>query len=537
MSEQTVAKRGLKSNFVYNFISQILTLLIPLITTPYLARVLHETGNGQISYASSIITYFTLFATLGFDTYGQRQIAACQDDKEKKSRIFWEVCILKSCCTVIAFAVLCSILFTVGFGETYNQLILLLSIQVIAIPLDIQFLFRGDEDFRSIAIRTIVMRLIGLVCIFVFVKDEGDTWVYALCLSVSTIASNLIMWPSLIKRIQKCRLLKQSLLSHIKPSLLIFLPMVATTIYSVFDKTMIGLMAENSDYENGCYEQAYKLNSVALLLITIISPVMMSRNAHDYQNGDINSVTHHLEQAANYVWIMGVPLIVGFCVLSDSLRSWFLGDGYAEVPLLLMIMSVRFIASGFGEIFGTQLFFAIKKEKYPLISSLCAAGINLGLNFILIPHYGALGAAIATAVCEIVSMIVLAIFAYRLHIVSFRKIIFSSWKCILSAAIMFVPIFFMQRWLGNGMWQFFVIMIVGIITYALMLFIVRDKFFLSNLRNVFSSVKRKLHFGKVHDPEIQTESEPNTIENVDSKDSTQIQQNKKSEESDVQKHE
>ena len=537
MSEQTVAKRGLKSNFVYNFISQILTLLIPLITTPYLARVLHETGNGQISYASSIITYFTLFATLGFDTYGQRQIAACQDDKEKKSRIFWEVCILKSCCTVIAFAVLCSILFTVGFGETYNRLILLLSIQVIAIPLDIQFLFRGDEDFRSIAIRTIVMRLIGLVCIFVFVKDEGDTWVYALCLSVSTIASNLIMWPSLIKRIQKCRLLKQSLLSHIKPSLLIFLPMVAVTLYSVFDKTMIGLMAENPDYENGCYEQAYKLNSVALLLITIISPVMMSRNAHDYKNGDMESVTRHLYQASNYVWMMGVPLIVGFAVLSDSLRSWFLGDGYTEVSMLLMVMSVRFISSGFAEIFGTQLFIAIGKEKYQTIATAIAAIVNIAINFFLIPILGALGAAIATAICEVTVTIMLAIFAYRLHIVSFRKIIFSSWKYIFSAAVMFVPIFFMQRWLGNGMWQFFVIMIVGIITYALMLFIVRDKFFLSNLRNVVSSVKRKLHFCKVHDSEIQTESEPNTIENVDSKDSTQIQQNKKSEESDVQKHE
>lgn len=535
MSEKTVARRGLKSNFIYNFISQILTLIIPLITTPYLARVLHETGNGQISYATSIITYFTLFATLGFDTYGQRQIAACQNDKEKKSRIFWEVCALKLCCTVIAYAVLCSVLFTVGFGETYNRLILLLSIQVIAIPFDIQFLFRGDEDFRSIAIRTIVMRLIGLVCVFVFVKDESDTWVYALCLSVSLIASNLIMWPSLIKRVQKCRLTKQSFLSHIKPSLLIFLPMVATTIYSVFDKTMIGMLAENPDYENGCYEQAYKLNSVALMLITIISPVMMSRNAHDYQNGDVNSVKHHLEQAANYVWMIGIPLIVGFAVLSDSLRSWFLGDGYAEVPALLMIMSVRFIASGFGEIFGTQLFFAIKKEKYPLISSICAAVTNLGLNFVLIPFLGALGAAIATAVCEIVSVIVLAIFAYRLHIVSFRKIIFSSWKYILSAAGMFVPIFFMQRWLGNGLWQFFVIMMIGVIVYASMLFIVRDKFFLTNLKNAVSSLKRRAHRGKAPDPVSSTETEINTIENIGSNDSIQMQQNIEEEESDVQK--
>ena len=493
MSEKAVKKQGLKANFIYNFISQILTLLIPLITTPYLARVLHETGNGQISYASSIITYFTLFATLGFDTYGQRQIAACQNDKEKKSQIFWGICVLKTSCTLIAYAVLCAILFTVGFGETYDRLILLLSIQVIAIPFDIQFLFRGDEDFRSIAIRTIIMRLIGLVCIFAFVKDESDTWVYALCLSVSTVASNLIMWPSLIKRVQKVKLSWKMLTHHIKPSLLIFLPMVAVTLYSVFDKTMIGLLAENPDYENGCYEQAYKINSVALLLVTIISPVMMSRNAHDYQNGDIDSVKRHLQFASNYVWMMGVPLIVGFVVLSENLRSWYLGDGYAEVPLLLIIMSVRFVSSGFSEIFGTQLFLAIGKEKYQTIATAIAAVVNLSLNYFLIQIWGAVGAAIATAICEVAVAAILAILAYRMHIISFRKIIFCSWKYIVAAAVMFVPIFFMQRALGSAIWTFFVIMIVGVITYAAMLLLLRDRFFLSQSKNFLAMLKEKLH--------------------------------------------
>ena len=491
MSEKVVRKQGLKTNFVYNFISQILTLLIPLITTPYLARVLHETGNGQISYASSIITYFTLFATLGFDTYGQRQIAACQEDKDKKSQVFWEICILKTCCTLIAYAILCVLLFSIGFGETYDRLILLMSIQVIAIPFDIQFLFRGDEDFRSIAIRTIVMRLIGLVCIFVFVKDEGDTWVYAVCFSISVFASNLIMWPSLVHRVKRIKIDGKSLLRHIKPALLIFLPMVAVTLYSVFDKTMIGLLAQNPDYENGCYEQAYKLNSVSLLLVTIISPVMMSRNAHDYKNGDMESLKLHIHFAASYVWIIFIPLIVGVAVLSDNLRSWFLGDGYAEVPLLLMIMSVRYVSSGFSEIFGTQLFLAIGKEKYQTIATVIAAVINLTLNYFLIQIYGATGAAIATAICEISVTLILAVLAYRMHIVSFRKIVFSSWKYILAAAVMFVPIFFMQRWLGNAIWTFIVIMLVGIAVYFLMLVLLRDRFFMNNVKNFIQIIKRK----------------------------------------------
>ena len=180
VSQKPIKKQGLKANFIYNFIGQILVLIVPLITAPYVARVLHEVGNGQYSYASSIITYFTLFANMGFDIYGQRQIARYQDDKYNKSRVFWELFILKTITTAISLIVLYSIAYTVGFGENYNYLILILSIQVIAIPFDIQFLFRGDEDFRAIAIRTILMRLVSLICIFVFVKDEGDLFFYTL---------------------------------------------------------------------------------------------------------------------------------------------------------------------------------------------------------------------------------------------------------------------------------------------------------------------------------------------------------------------
>ena len=194
MGEEVVKKHGLKANFIYNFISQILTLIIPLITTPYLARVLMETGNGQYSYSVSIITFFTLFANLGFDIYGQRQVAACRNDKQAKSAVFWELFCLKSITTVIALAVLASVVFTIGFGENYDKLILILSIQIIAIPFDIQFLYRGDEEFKSIAIRTIIMKLICLVFIFLFVKDSTQTWVYALIMSVSVIASNFVLW-------------------------------------------------------------------------------------------------------------------------------------------------------------------------------------------------------------------------------------------------------------------------------------------------------------------------------------------------------
>ena len=491
MSKSRAEGRSLKANFIYSFISQILTLIVPLITTPYLSRVLHETGNGQYSFSVSIITYFILFANLGFDVYGQRQIAAHREDKEKKSAIFWEIFIFKCVLTLISLGVLFSVVFSGVFGEVYTKLILILSIQVIAVPFDIQFLFRGDEDFRAIALRTIIMRAISLVCIFAFVKNETQTPLYALLLSLSVIASNLVMWPSLIRKICAVPLKSLKLFRHVRPAILIFLPTLAVTVFSVFDKTMIGLLAQNADYENGCYEQAYKINSISLLLVTIISPVMVSRNAHDFHAGNLEQVKHHLYSASRYVWMMGLPLIVGFYVLGANLCGWFLGPGYTVVPLLLVIMSVRFISSGFSEIFGSQLFIAIGKEHYPLIATTAAAIVNVTLNYFLIPEYGATGAAIATAVCEIVVTLVYLFPVAKGKYVNLGRVLLLSWKYFIAAAVMFVPIFFMQRYMNYSILSFLAIMFTGMAVYALSLFLLRDKFFLSQTGNVLKAVKAK----------------------------------------------
>ena len=254
------------------------------------------------------------------------------------------------------------------------------------------------------------------------------------------------------------------------------------TVYSVFDKTMIGLLAPDPDYDNGCYEQAYKLNGVALLPVTIISSVMISRNAHDYERGDKESVQRHLYLASNYVFMIGIPLIVGFAVMSDNLCSWFLGDGYSEVPLLLKIMSVRFIVSGLGVVFGDQLFIAIKKEKFPTIAAAVAAVLNIVLNYFLIPRYGAIGAAIATAACELTVTLILAIFVIKGKYLSILKVLSLSWKYLLCAGIMFVPIYFLDKYLSYSVWTFLITLIVGVAVYFIFLLILRDKFLINNIK-------------------------------------------------------
>ena len=493
LTEETLPKKhSLKSNVIFNFISKILVLIIPLITTPYLARVLHEEGNGQISFATSIITYFILFANLGFETYGQREIAKKQDNKYEKSLVFWELIVIKTALMLVSEGVLLLFIFTIGFGD-YTDLILIMSIQVIATALDVQFLFQGEEDFKSIAIRSVLLKVIGLICVFAFVKDEGDTWIYALCLSLSVIVSNLIMWPAIVKRISIIKIKDMNIWHHFIPSLMIFLPTLAVTVYSVFDKTMIGLLSSNPDYDNGCYEQAYKFNSVALLLVTIVPYVLVPRNAYDYANGNRDGMQYHINFSLHYVLMIGLPLIAGFAVLSNNLCDWFLGDGYAEVPMLLCIMSVRFVSSGFSVIFGDSIFIIIGKEKYVTLSAIVAAVLNVGLNAIFIPYWGAVGAAIATAIAESAICIVLGIFAVTKNFINIKDVLLMSIKYIISSAVMFAVIWVMQKYMPFAIWSFIVIMLAGMIVYGLMLLILRDKFTISLINRVLLSLKNKLH--------------------------------------------
>lgn len=519
---KTYKKETLKANYIFNFISQILTLVIPLITAPYLARIFREEGSGQIAFANNIITYFTMIANLGFSTYGQREIAKHQEDKHAQSKIFWEMILLRSFCAIVSFGVLCATVFSGIYGESYTTLILMFSVQVVAVIFDVNFFYQGQEDFKSIAIRTIILRSLCLVCIFVFVKTSDDIWLYALIYSGSILLSNLAMWPQLRKRIQHIPFKELEFKKHFKPALVIFLPTLTATIYGSLDKLMIGFLCENPDYENGCYNQALKLNQTVLIIITVIDSVMVARNSNDFGNGRIDSVKTHIKFATNYVLALGIPLIVGMCLLSENLSSWYLGDGYAEVPMLLNIMSVRFIASGLACVYGNELFVAMGKEKYTTIAHICTAVANLILNFIFIPWLGAIGGAITTAIAEFADFLILFILARIKGYTSIKHTLIMSIKPIIGAACMAVPAFFINYYLNYSIWSFLIAVIAGITTYCAVMFIIKDSFFKECFdkfaKPILNKVFKRKQLQKSEQDVVSSDND-NQVENKDQGDS------------------
>lgn len=486
-----IKKYSLKINFIFNFISQILVLIIPLITAPYLARILGAEVNGQISFSSSIVTYFILIASFGFATYGQREIAKYRDDVHQRTLICFEVVILRAIFTAISIAILLIITFANVFDEKYKTFILIESINVLACAVDPTFFYSGVEDFKSTAIKAIVIKVIGIAFIFLFVKTADDAWLYVLFNCCASLIAYLFLWPKIIKTSDKFSLRELNLKRHLWPAFLLFLPTLAVTIYNVIDKTMIGLLATNPDYENGCYEQATKITGMILILITIIHTIYIPRNTYCYANGDYDSLKHNLLFILNYVWLIGTPLICGVAVLAPSLCSWFLGDQYNKSALIMQILSVRYLCVGFGGLVGKAYFTSIGKEYYDTIATTLGAVIDVILNIFFIKMWGAVGASIATAICEFFVALFLLILAFKKKVITISEFFETGLKKIIATAIMFVPIFFMNQYFEYTIWTFLLITLVGCITYALSLLLIKDKYFNILLQKVKKPIKNK----------------------------------------------
>lgn len=487
-------RKTLTSNFIFSLINQLLGVILPLITAPYVARVLGSIGNGQYSYAASIAQYFVVFSSLGFASYGQREIAKCEDNLEKRSKVFFEIFLMRLLPTLFSFLVFLFL----GVFDIFNisgfLLMFAVSINILAVAFDITFFFQGLEEFKLLAIRTIIIRIVLICAIFIFVKSEQDVWIYALCSAGSSLGANLIMRVSLRGRLKKINFKDMQFKRHIKPVLLLFIPNIAITLYTILDKTMINILTQGSqeykDYSNGCYEQAYKINSLSLIFITVISPIFQSRNSILFARNDIKKIKDNISFATEYVWRLSLPIVCGFIVLSNNLTSWFFGSGYEDVPLLMIIMSPRFIFSGFIEVFTTQTLLVVGKEKYISISTWIAAIVNFVLNLILIGYIGAAGAAIATAICEFCNFLFVFVIAIRLNFMTLKRFFVSAIKPFIASILMLAIIFIVQLYRNYSIISFFVITILGVAIYAVVLLALRDKFALFAIQKAFSIIKR-----------------------------------------------
>ena len=250
-----MAKKTIIKNYIYNLIYQILVLILPLITTPYISRVLGAENIGIYSYTISIVTYFILFGSLGVALYGRRQIAYEQEKGKKYSKTFWEIFLLRIITMLISTIIFYCIFVN---GEKYQLYYKILLLELLANCFDISWFFQGLEEFKKTVTRNVIIKLISVICIFTFIKTHEDLPMYFVIYVLSTLIGNISLWFYLPKFLKKVRLKQLNLVKHIKPTIGLFIPQIAIQVYTVLDKTMIGFIISDKS-EVGFYEQSQKI--------------------------------------------------------------------------------------------------------------------------------------------------------------------------------------------------------------------------------------------------------------------------------------
>lgn len=482
MEDKKIAK-----NYIYNLIYQVLVIILPLITTPYVARILGAENIGIYSYTLSIVTYFVLIGSLGIATYGQREIAYVQSDKKKRSSIFWEIIIFR----IITMAVV-SIFYYFMYirGTQYTSYYKILILELISSCLDISWFFQGMEEFKKTVLRNTIVKVLSIICIFSLVKTVNDLSVYILIYALSNLVGNISLWAYLPKYIQKIGIKELKLLRHLRPVIALFIPQIAIQLYTVLDKVMIGAMVENK-VESGYYEQAQKIIKILLTIVTALGTVMLPRIANKFADGKTDEIKRNITTSFKFTYLLAFPMLFGIIAISNRFVPVFLGAGYEEVSLLIKIISPIILMIGLSNVIGNQYLLPTKRQKSFTISVLCGAIVNLILNFILIKKYEAIGASIATVIAE--TTVVAIQFICVRNEIKFLEIIKLGLKNLIASIIMLVIAILIEKIMKNQS-SYIIILIqicAGIISYFAMLLILKDKF-LTQIIDKFIKKKIKL---------------------------------------------
>lgn len=478
-----MAQKSIKRNYLYNVSYQVLVLIAPLITTPYVARILGADGIGIYSYTNSIVSYFLIFAILGTANYGQREISYHQNDIKKRSKAFWEIEIISICTTCLS----CLAYIILVLQQTQNQNIYFIYVlNIIAVSFDISWFFQGMEEFGKIVGRNAFFKILNIVCIFLFVKQKTDLCLYILILSSITLLSSMSLWPYLRKYLCKVAWQNLEFKKNIKPIISLFIPTLAIQVYTVLDKTMIGLITKDS-FQNGYYEQAEKISKIALTIVTSLSAVMIPRIGHYFAQNDSEKISFYMFKSYHFVWMLGLPLCFGLIGIASNLVPWFFGSGYDEVVPLLRILSMLIVIIGLSNVTGLQYLVPTKRVQYLTLSVSAGAVINFICNYFMIQVWGAVGAAIGSIIAECtVTCIQLWCVRKELNTLSIFSL---SIKYLISSIVMLGMLLFLSHIFTPSILHTLLMILAGIAVYAAMLLILKDGFFYENV----SLMIQKLH--------------------------------------------
>lgn len=482
-----VKTASIKRNYIYNLTYQIFAILIPLVTSPYLARILQPDGIGAYSYANSIATYFCLLAVLGTSTYASRELARIRDDESKVDQLYWEIVLFRIVTTFISVLLYFLVIYFSGYDF---YLYFACAFSIFSVAVDSGWYFEANEKFKVLVAKDFIVKIVSLVLIFTLVKQKDDLLIYVLIQTVGIFLPNLILTLYLLKKHNNVSFANLHFKKHLKETLIYFIPSIASSIYTVLDKTMIGLIVNNNS-ENGYYDLAYKIYMIILTMITSLTTVISARSSFLFGKGKIEEVKGIIYKSLDFLGMIVIPAIIGIFICTDNFVLWYYGETYFKVASLIKCLSPLLLIIGISNILWGGYLTPVGKKEISAKAIVIGSMVNLCCNLLLIPRYGSYGATVGSIIAESVITMIYIYFTYKF--ISYKKA-FSKYYTYLFAALGMGLCTYLIGNLGiNRILITILQLLFGCIIYFGILLLWKNEDVIMILRNIIYFMKRKLN--------------------------------------------
>lgn len=479
--------KSLFKNYIFNMLKTCSSILFPIISFTYSARILGVDGVGEVNFAKSIISYFTMIAMLGMNYYGTREAARLRDDKDKLSKYCHEMLLINSTTTMIAYVLLAVSMISIVKLHNYETLLLVNSIAIILQGMGMEWLYQAVEEYRYIAIRTMIFQLIALVMMFIFVRDVDDVIWYTVASLIATSGSYILNFINAKKYINFRRYAHYEIIKHLKPLLWLFTMAVSIELYTVLDTTMLGFL--QGDTAVGKYTAAVKANKMVNTMITAIGVVLIPRLSYYLGQGETEKVGILIDKAYNYTFMLSVPCAVGLYMLSDEIILLLSGSEFASAAFTMRIMTPIVVIIPFNIVTNLQTFIPMGKEKVILFSTMAGAMTNFTCNMFLIPQYAENGAAFATVLAELVGAIVCLINVNKYF--DMKKIVSKFYQYWIAVIPIPIVALMLKRILTQYIIWMGIVILISITIYCCILLIFRNMYFMDAINSIFGKFKKQ----------------------------------------------
>ena len=482
--DESMKNKSIKKNFIYNSILTSSNMVFPLLTAPYLSYTLGAENIGKVNFATSLVNWFILISAFGIPRYGVREIARNRDDKKELTNTFWNLILIQVILSIIAIGVYLLIILNLPRFENELNIYLMMVMMLILNIFSIDWFYQGIEEYSYITIRNIVFKILSIILIFVMVKNDSDYIIYAGINIFGLCFNNILNYLNTKKYIYK-KIYKLNILKYLKELRIYFLTTLIVALYTQLDHLFIGY---SSEQHLAFYLRSKSIQGIGMSITNSLITVLIPRTAYLIKN-DYEAYKRVISHSINYIYIIGLPCIVGIFLLSKELIMFLGGEEFIPASYSLKIISILIVINTIGSWQVNQILIPYRKEKIALNIQIISAIISVALNIIMIPKLSFIGAAIAWCITESMLVIMEAIAIKReCKDIRIEYITASFKKYFMSVLCMAIPIIIIKSTIKNYRLVIFMSIIIAPFIYGISCILLKDDIAL----NAFQQLKYKL---------------------------------------------